>query len=384
MTIEELIYTKDYPLEIHNVTTSDGYVLRVYRIPGAKFEDDYKTKVKQPVLFQHGLLDSSDGWVCNSEDLCLPYILANAGYDIWLTNSRGNKHSKSHLWHNPVSFEYWSFTFHEMGLYDLPAVLDHIYITNLRKEKIIYIGHSQGTCMLFAALTQKLEYFKERIKLFIALAPVARVGGMTSTLLKAMQSFKFHKLLKAAKLYEVFPPNETSNTFNSWLNKNFSSLTNLVIDMISDRNSKVCNNTERLGVYMTHYPAGTSLKAINHFIQNFNCKKFCQYDYKKEANIFIYKQITPLEYDMRVIRDIPICLIAGVEDKLASIIDVRWLRDELGENVIYYQEMENVGHITFLMGKDAYWFKEVFEIILKYTNSECVQERKEFSVKLYN
>src|SRR5690349_3386034 len=89
MTIEELIHSKDFPLEIHNVITEDGYVLRVYRIPGGKGETDYKGKEKRPILFQHGLLDSSDGWICNEEDRCLPYILANCGYDVWLTNTRG-------------------------------------------------------------------------------------------------------------------------------------------------------------------------------------------------------------------------------------------------------------------------------------------------------
>jgi lysosomal acid lipase/cholesteryl ester hydrolase len=370
MTIEELIHSKSYPLEIHNVITEDGYVLRVYRIPGGTGEEDYKLKKKQPVLFQHGLLDSSDGWICNQEEKCLPFILANAGFDVWLTNTRGNKHSKSHLTLNPVSYEFWSFSFHEMGLYDIPAVLDHIYKTNGSEEKIIYFGHSQGTCMMFAALTQKLEYFKTRVKLFIALAPVARVGGVSSGLLKVLNKVKFHKILQASNQYECFPNNEDNNNFNSWLHKNFSSLTNMLIEMVSDNNSKTNNDIDRLGVYLTHYPSGTSLKSLNHFVQNFTGKKFCQYDYKKEANMFIYKQATPLEYDLSVIKDIPIILITGKEDKLATLEDVRWLKEQVKDNVVLYNEVDGMGHITFLIGKDIDWFDDVFQIILKYSIKE--------------
>jgi lysosomal acid lipase/cholesteryl ester hydrolase len=367
MTIEEMIHSKEYPLEIHNVITEDGYMLRCYRIPGGKGEEDYKSKRKQPVLFQHGILDSADGWVCNSEDKCLPYILANSGFDVWLSNSRGTKHSKSHISLNPVSYEFWQFSFHEMGLYDVPAVLEHILKFNTGGEKVIYVGHSQGTCMMFAALTQKLEYFKEKVKLFVALAPVARVGNVKSKLLKVLNTINFTKILAASDQFEVFPNNEENNKFNGWVHKHFTSLTNLMMDMVSDNNSKETNSSERLGVFLTHYPSGTSLKAVNHFVQNFKGKKFCHYDYKKEANMFLYKQTKPLEYDLSVIKDMPIILAAGKEDKLASLEDVRWLNEQIKGNVVYYNEFDDMGHATFMIGKDINWFSDIFEIILKYS-----------------
>jgi pimeloyl-ACP methyl ester carboxylesterase len=312
-------------------------------------------------------LDSSDGWVCNSEEKCLPFILANQNYDIWLSNSRGNKHSRYHKYYDPTNSEFWSFSFHEMGLIDLPAILDYISKINLSNEKIIYVGHSQGTCMLFAALTQKLEYFQNKIRLFIALAPVARVSNMKSSFIKFLNGIKFHKLLKAASQNEVFPDNQMNNNFNSWMSLNIPSLTNLALDMVSDENSKEINNAERLGIYLSHYPAGTSLKSINHFIQNYRSKKFCYYDYKEEANMFIYKQKEPLEYDLNSIREFPIAMFAGAQDKLATLEDVRWLKDELGNNVIFYKEYDEMGHITFLMGKDVNWFDDVIKLINEYS-----------------
>jgi len=39
-------------------------------------------------------------------------MLANAGYDIWLGNNRGNKHSRHHQTLNPDKDKsFWNFTY---------------------------------------------------------------------------------------------------------------------------------------------------------------------------------------------------------------------------------------------------------------------------------
>jgi len=40
------------------------------------------TEKKQAVFMQHGILDSSDGWACNHEKYCIPFILCNKGFDV--------------------------------------------------------------------------------------------------------------------------------------------------------------------------------------------------------------------------------------------------------------------------------------------------------------
>lgn len=65
------------------------------------------------VLMQHGLVDSSDTFIYNDENLAPGLILANKGYDVWFGNSRGNKYSDKSL--SPKVLSFWDFSFQEMG-----------------------------------------------------------------------------------------------------------------------------------------------------------------------------------------------------------------------------------------------------------------------------
>jgi len=72
-------------------------------------------------------MDSSDSWVCNDRDKSYAFILAEAGYDVWLPNHRGNKYTNLHLDFDPTqSLEYWEHSFPEMALYDMPAFVKYI------------------------------------------------------------------------------------------------------------------------------------------------------------------------------------------------------------------------------------------------------------------
>ena len=361
-TIEEIIIAKGFKCEKHFVKTEDGYTLTLFRIPGGKNIED--GSILPPVLLQHGVFDSSDGWVCNGEDHSIAFVMANHNFDVWLSNSRGNKYCKSHDKFEANSFEFWQFSFHELGLYDVPAVIKYIREVNKSGEKIIYFGHSQGTSLMFSGLAQKFDFYKENLKLFVALAPVARLTNLGSTLLSILSTISIHKLIKKAKVYEMCPQTEGTKKLINFMEKHANGLTNFFLGLISDSHSKECNDQNSLAVYLKHYPCGCSLKCLIHFVQIIKSKKFIYFDYRKEANFAMYKQKKPPEYDLSVIKDFPIMLICGDKDKLASPNDVRWLNDELKSNVIYFKVLNNMGHLSFMCAKDFSWFDEPLNIIL--------------------
>lgn len=107
-SFKKIVTGKGYKFEQHKVTTKDGYILTVFRIPG--HDNETPSRTKPPVFFQHGILDSADCWVMNSAQNSPAFIAANAGYDVWLGNSRGNKYSKEHVKYDPFwDTAFWMF-----------------------------------------------------------------------------------------------------------------------------------------------------------------------------------------------------------------------------------------------------------------------------------
>src|SRR5690348_2603415 len=79
-SFQELVINKGYLLDEYIVYTEDGYSLQLFRIKG--YKNEINNENKKAVFLQHGLLDSSDGWICNFEKNCIPYILCKKGFDV--------------------------------------------------------------------------------------------------------------------------------------------------------------------------------------------------------------------------------------------------------------------------------------------------------------
>lgn len=170
-------------MESHKVSTSDGYVLEMFRIP---FSPKLKNKnsKKRVAFLMHGFISSSDFWLLSGSDNALAYVLSDAGYDVWLGNARGNSYSKKHNsillgWLSP---RFWNFSWDEIANIDLPAMFDYV-LKKSRERDLHYIGHSQGTTTYFALLASQPQYNKI-IRQGHMLAPVAYMTNMKSPLVK--------------------------------------------------------------------------------------------------------------------------------------------------------------------------------------------------------
>jgi len=146
---------------------------------------------KRVIYMQHGLIDSSDTFILNHEQKAPAFILANKGYDIWLGNIRGNRYSNHAL--SPNVRDYWEFSFDELAKYDLTASFR--YIANYTGQKIHYVGHSQGTLIMFIALAMRYPSIRENLKTFTALGPIVYINDMDSPLLNKMMNSKTFEVL---------------------------------------------------------------------------------------------------------------------------------------------------------------------------------------------
>lgn len=147
--------------------------------PSVLREQDRKDR--PALLIQHGMLSSSEVWVLN-KNLSFAFKFAAEGYDVWLSNSRGNIYSRGHLnlYGDP---RYFAFSFHEMGKFDLPACVD--YIRNATgQDKISYFAHSQGTSSMFTALAFDYGKLNDKLHMFVAVGPVVRLDDVRAEFMK--------------------------------------------------------------------------------------------------------------------------------------------------------------------------------------------------------
>ncbi|XP_050297068.1 lipase 3-like isoform X2 [Anthonomus grandis grandis] len=184
-TVEHLVKSNGYPIETHYVTTGDGYILRVHRIPSSPKMNASNGKV---AFLQHGILCSAADWVITGSEKGLGFLLADAGYDVWMGNARGNTWSRNHTTLNPdKDAKFWKFSFHEIGLYDIPAMIDYA-LEKTGASSVYYVGHSQGTTAYYVMLSE-LPAYNSKIKMAANLAPIAFLNHM-SPLFQIMSLFE--------------------------------------------------------------------------------------------------------------------------------------------------------------------------------------------------
>ncbi|KAM9986075.1 hypothetical protein ACTFIZ_004332 [Dictyostelium cf. discoideum] len=120
-TVKEIIEQSGYPYEKIHVTTDDGYILELERIPNKK-----STNV---LYLQHGIFDNSFAWIATGPAQSLAFAAYDQGYDVFLGNLRGNG-DRLHQNSKISSKEYWNFSMSEHAFLDIPT-----FIQNIRKIK---------------------------------------------------------------------------------------------------------------------------------------------------------------------------------------------------------------------------------------------------------
>ncbi|KAI3969693.1 hypothetical protein MKX01_020254 [Papaver californicum] len=304
-----------YACEEHTVTTQDGYILSIQRIPVGKSGET--SGVRPPVLLQHGVLMDGITWLLNTPDQSLAYILADNGFDVWIANTRGTKFSRG------THIPYWDWTWDQLVQYELPATFQ--YVHDQTNQKIHYVGHSLGTLVALASFSQ--QKLLNMLVSAALLSPIAYIGQMTSLL---AQTAAKHSV---AEGYDEFDSN--SKAVGNLLKDYCKNPSINCYDLMTTFTGKnCCLNFSTIDVFLENEPQSTATKNMIHLAQMIREGTIRIYDYGgDEENKKHYGQSTPTVYDMTSIpNDLPLFLSYGGADALSDVNDVQLLLANLKDH----------------------------------------------------
>ncbi|GAB0100094.1 Lipase [Sergentomyia squamirostris] len=371
LTTIELIHKYRYYAELHNVTTKDGYMLELHRISGG---EEYPPKPGKPVvLLMHCLLGSSADWIILGPDMALGYLLSNHNYDVWMGNARGNRYSRNHISLNPENRDFWFFSWHEIGIYDIPTMIDYI-LEITKQKKLFYIGHSQGATSFWVMLSEKPEY-NSKIILMQAFAPVAFMANPRSPVVQgfAQNLPAVEAAFASLGIYEFLPSSDWLRTSTQMLCTESSPVSYMcknALFLVAGFDPRQMNSSI-LPQYLGHMPAGSSARQGFHYCQLANHKGFKQYDFGGLENFRRYHRLDPPDYRLKRTL-VPTVLHYSSNDWVINKTDVEKLASVLPN--VYQRHlipMDDFNHFDYVIATDVkdLLYNMVIDLINKFNRS---------------
>ncbi|XP_039291399.1 lipase 3-like [Nilaparvata lugens] len=381
----ELIEKENYDAQTHNVTVKVGKRIEIKQTKGSKnvdgereYMDQFKIQIfrirdpkrlrirKLPVVFLlHGLCGSSSDYVFGGKRDSLGFYLADAGYDVWIGNFRGNYYGGLNHYKNLPDF--WDFSFHEMGIYDLPAQIDFI-LTTTGQKKLYYIGFSMGTTASYVLLSQRPEYNK-KIERMISMAPVAFMDRSHFTMFKTKAIANYHafaddlmELTHKIRLSYLLGPVEYFSVPKCY-KASYSKKCEKSFALIASTNESIYNPELRREFYEI-MPVGVSFKTISHYLQVARRGEFKPYTYYKSENMRRYGLEKVGEYNLTKV-NVPILLLTAKKDIVGCDLMLGRLRAHLnGPGMEEKVKTHTVKNDQF-MHTDYFLSKNLEELVLK-------------------
>ncbi|XP_028982671.1 gastric triacylglycerol lipase-like [Diachasma alloeum] len=332
--------------EWHSVTTEDGYMLSIFRIlPNHPRNSSH---CGPPIYLQHGLTGTADMFVILQRERNIAFLLADAGYDVWLGNLRGSAYSRKHRTLSPEDSKFWDFSLDEYAIKDLPAMMDYV-LDVTKRSSLSYIGISLGTTISTILLSNRTD-FNSKLNLVVHMAPVMffKTPNLTRKLLSMAADF----LEGPHKAFEIVPRNKFIYSFVESVCLANSFMVEFCLFFVD---TFVGKDREQLAM---------SRCGMNKYISG----EFDYFNHKNdETNLRYYGQTKAPAYNLTNIVA-PMVFFKAPNDPLSTLEDDVALISKLPPNRTLYYEIvrwKNFNHVDFILAKDVkkFVYDRLFEIL---------------------
>ncbi|KAI4458907.1 lysosomal acid lipase-related [Holotrichia oblita] len=337
-----------YPLETYKLTSTDGYILTVFRLPNV----NYSHSNGYSVFIQHGILSNGANFVTLG-NVSLVYLLWDAGYDVWIGNFRGTYYSQDHVNLTVYDKEYWDHSIDEMATIDMPLTMDFISKTTGKRGNIYYIGHSLGTTIGLMYAAEYPEESAQYVRMFVFMAPAYTLSNMISPY---KQIVPFVPLVwKIATDFDLYRLLGQSQPLRA-IAQIFCLESPVLIQLCAQLHNLFYGPTtgvgsEKVPVYYNIVPGGTALKVLAQ-AADLVANHFRKFDYGVK-NFEKYGTLKPPPYDITKIKA-PCYIMYGMNDW-----DAINLYNTLSPEARYGIREINDGdfnHLDFVYGRHAKQF----------------------------
>ena len=304
----------------------------------------------KPILLMHCLECDSSIFLTNTPQYSIGFILADQGLDVWLGNTRGTHYSLKHTKFTTLDPEFWDFSWQEMASFDLPSCVDYI-LTLTGYDKMFYLGHSQGSMIAFAQMSQDPQ-LQSKIEKAYMLSPFVTLQRIQSYVTLLLEAVEYAGPYIHNRSFLPFSHDFLSRAAVFFCPTSFTHICTFVYYQFSGYSSYEYLNASRFAVYFSHALSGTSLKNVRHYAQLHLGKKPKLFDHMNSTvNFKKYGSEDPPEVDVTNVHT-PVALFAGQNDWLVSSLDIQYLLDRL-PNVFLTKNCSDFAHIDFMWGMHA-------------------------------
>eukprot|EP00850_Spirogloea_muscicola_P016040 SM000127S26656 [mRNA] locus=s127:331637:333904:+ [translate_table: standard] len=278
-----------------------------------------------------------DCWLLNEPAQGLPFLLADAGFDVWIGNTRASRWSHGHVALQPTAKAYWDWTWDDLAAEDLPAMF--------RYRDVASAMPRSGKCLMQGTITG-LAAFTDPA----AVEHVVKKSGLRQFNLNSGVGEEL-----VGRVCELV---------------GMSSECNHLLTAITG--PPCCMNMSEVRQYLEWEPGTTSVKNMIHLAQMVRTGTWSKFDYGWAKNLCVYRSLRPPRYRLsKIPKSLSLMLAYGGADYLSDEDDVRSLIEGLKTRprLLYLPQYAHGDFILSTSGR-----QDLYNPIIDFVHGELVKQ----------